>query len=91
MLQVDTQRLIEAAEESVKHEAGEIYEDDLGPTATKDVFGSVTGPISRLTGATGEEGFYSTGTWDAFFEDLHNPDTAADTVAMPELQVAFEI
>lgn len=91
MLQVDTRRLIEAAEESVKHEAAEVFEDDLGHTVIKYGVGSMTGALSRLTSTTRGEGFYSTDTWDAFFEDLHNPDTAADTVAMPELQVAFEI
>lgn len=91
MLQVSTRRLIEAAKESIKHEAGDIIEVALGPAAIKDVFGTVAGQISPLTGNSGETGFYATDTWNDFFEELQNPGTAVDTVAIPELQVAFEI
>lgn len=56
MLQVETRRLIEAAEESIKHGASDVFEDDLGLAATKDVFGSVTGQLSPLTGNFGGGG-----------------------------------
>lgn len=74
MIQVDTRRLIEAAEESIQQEAPDVLEHGLG-----------------LTGPAIKEGFYGTDIWDAFFEDLRDPVSAADTFDMEELQVSFDI
>ena len=98
-MRVGTRRVMEAVGEAAAEKRRELFED-VEPAETREEFELASGPLGHLQDNALDEGYFSAARWEAFFEDIADPDLVEDLQSLPiaalakaptALQQAFDI